>query len=341
MGKLKVIVKRPFSHYIIIIVYILAPVINILMIRTLGHIPFHLVVKNFFAGFGLLAGIWLLTAPIIGIGFYFVHKVSWYAFICHSSLIIIDYAYKWISNPTYYISSLSGVYNALMLSGNIILVIIVGYVIQKNFRAPYFQALQRHWRENARIPIHHIIFVNGIQMDVDDLSCGGCFVLKSENELSLKQEHDISFHTDKLEILCKGQIMRQTDNGYGIMFTALDKSHKKDIKHFLKKRFSLRQQINMNGQWIHKGISKDVIIQDISKGGCFMTSDLTDVHEKDSGIIIFETRGHEHNLHADISWINHKGEHKKPDGFGCEFNIPHKGLLKKVVEEYGTANLTR
>lgn len=341
MGKLKVIVKRPLSHYLIIIVYILAPFINILMIRILGQIPFHLLVKNFFAGFGLLAGFWLITAPLIGIGFYFVHKVSWYAFIGHSLLIIIDYVYKWISNPSYYLSSLSGIYNGLLLSGNIILVIIVAYVIQKSFRAPYFQALQRHWRENARIPIHHVISVNSLQMDVDDLSCGGCFVLKSDIKLPLEQVHDISFQTDKLEISCKGQIMRQTKKGYGIMFRELDASQKHDIKRFLKKRFSLRHQIDLKGQWVHRGISKKVTLLDFSKGGCFIQCDLTEVHDKDSGIINFEAGGHEYNLHASISWINHKGEHKKPDGFGCEFKISHKGLLKKLVSEYGTANLTR
>ncbi len=87
MGKLKVIVKRPLNHYLIIIIYILAPVINVLMVRILGQIPFHLVIRNFFEGFGLLAGLWLITAPIIGIGFYFVNRVSWYAFIGHSFLI--------------------------------------------------------------------------------------------------------------------------------------------------------------------------------------------------------------------------------------------------------------
>jgi Tfp pilus assembly protein PilZ len=341
MGKLKVIVKRPLNHYLIIIIYILAPVINVLMVRILGQIPFHLVIRNFFEGFGLLAGLWLITAPIIGIGFYFVNRVSWYAFIGHSFLIIIDYIYKWASNPLYYISSLSGLYNALLLSGNIILMIIVGYVIQKNFRAPYFQALQRHWRESIRIPIHHVIRINSQQMDVDDLSIGGCFVLKSDAKLSLNQEHDISFHSDRLEINCKGSIMRQTDTGYGIMFKEISKVQRKDIQHFLKKRFSLRQQINLNGQWINNGISKDVTLLDISKGGCFIKSDLTEVHEKDSGVVVIEVKNHEHNIHGDITWINHKGEHKKPDGFGCEFNIPHKRLLKVIVEEQGKSELTR
>ncbi len=308
MGKLKVIVKRPLSHYLIIVVYILAPVINILMIRILGKIPLQLVIKNFFNGFGVLAGLWLITAPIIGIGFYFVHKVSWYAFIVHSFLIIFDFIYKWISNPAYYISSLSGLYNALLLSGNIILVLIVGYVIQKNFRAPYFQALQRHWRENSRIPIHHLIFLNTIQMDVDDLSIGGCFVLKAGQELDLKQEHDISFHTDKIEITCKGHIMRQTETGYGVMFTELGSSQKKDIQHFLKKRFALRQQVRLEGKWINNGISKDVNLLDISKGGCFVASDLTEINEKDSGAVEIIVSGKEHHIHGNITWINHQSE---------------------------------
>lgn len=145
---------------------------NVLLIKVLGDISFPLIFKNFFNGFGLFAGLWLLTAPIVGIGFFFVHKVSWYIFIGHSCLILIDYAIKWLSRPIYYMKTISGSHNVLMLTGNLLLVIVVGYIIQKDFRAPYFQALQRHWRESQRIPINHFITINGELMKINDLSPG-------------------------------------------------------------------------------------------------------------------------------------------------------------------------
>ena len=341
MGKIKVIVKRPVNHYLIIAVYILAPLANILLIKLLGQVPFHLIFRNFFNGFGFFAGLWLITAPLVGIGFYFVNKTTWYVFIVHSTLILIDFIVKWISRPVYYLKTVPGFQNALMFSGNIILILIVGYVIQKNFRAPYFQALQRHWRESVRIPIHHVIEIDSKKMNVNDLSVGGCFVIKSDEELSTVRDHDITFKSDRLEISCSGQIMRETNDGYGIMFKNLNKVQKKDIQHFLQKRFSLRHQINVSGLWISDGISKNSTILDISKGGCFISCDLSEIQVKDSGAVAFEVNGNKFKIPSRVTWINSTGEHEKPEGFGCEFKVSHKKLIKKIIQEYGTTGLTR
>ena len=245
MGRVKVIIKRPASHYIIIVTYIFAPLVNVILINILGDVSYSLIIRNFFNGFGLFAGLWLITAPLVGIGFFFVHKISWYIFIGHSCLILLDFIVKWLGRPLYYLKTISGSHNILMLIGNLLLIIIVGYIIQKDFRAPYFQALQRHWRESSRIPINHVIMIDGINMKTNDLSPGGCFALVDEKNLDLERDHSISFKSDKLEISCLGQIMRQTENGYGIMFKNITKHQKMDIHHFLKKRFALRQKINV------------------------------------------------------------------------------------------------
>jgi hypothetical protein len=341
MGRLKVIVKRPVSHYLIILAYILALPVNFLTIKVIGNVPYDLILRNFFNGFGLFAGLWLITAPLVGIGFYFVNKTTWYIFLVHSSLILIDFLYKWFSKPVYYMKTVSGSHNALMFAGNIVLIIVVGYIIQKNFRAPYFQALQRHWRESVRIPIHHVITIDGMEMKIDDLSAGGCFVLKTETGLAINKEHDIFFQSDRLHIECIGVIMRQTDEGYGIMFKNLIPSQSKDIKSFLTKRFSLRQQIELKAHWIGDGISRNVTILEISKSGCFLASELMNIEEDNSGILSLFVLGKEHHIHAKISWINHKGEHKKPDGFGVSFMISHKHILKGILREHGHLEYTR
>ena len=86
----KIIVKRPKLHYAIIIVYVLAPIVNLLLIMILGRIPLGTVIQRYFQGFGYLAGIWLFTAPLVGIGLYLVHRVSWYIFLGHSSQLAGD-----------------------------------------------------------------------------------------------------------------------------------------------------------------------------------------------------------------------------------------------------------
>jgi hypothetical protein len=46
-----------------------------------------------------------------------------------------------------------GLHNLILLAGNIFLVAFVSYIIQRDFRSPYFQVLNRSWREHTRIPI--------------------------------------------------------------------------------------------------------------------------------------------------------------------------------------------
>lgn len=341
MGRLKIIVNRPASHYIIISAYILAPAVNILMIRLAGQVPFQLIFRNFFNGFGLFAGLWLISAPLVAIGFYFVNKTSWYLFIGHSSLILIDFLYKWLSRPVYYIKTVPLSHNALTFTGNIILILIVAFVMQKNFRAPYFQKLRRHWRKAARIPIHHTIKVNGVEMNIKNLSSGGCFLLKSGIDLKIDKEHDILFKSDRLYIECKGLIMRQTETGYGIMFRKLSTTQIREIKHFLKKRFSLRQQIEVSATWVKDGISKDVTLLDISKGGSFIKCSLEDIDERDPGTLTVNVLGKEHNIHGKVYWINHQGEHNKPDGFGVSFRMHQAGLIRDMLSEYGDLDYTQ
>lgn len=305
-----------------------------MLIKIIEHISFDQIIRNFFHGFGLVAGLWLMTAPLVGIGLFLISKVSWYVFIGHSSLMLIDFVYKWASRPVYFVKTVPGFFNVQILLGNILLMLIVGYVIRKDFRAPYFQALQRYWRESKRIPIHHIIKIDNIEMKVDNLSTGGCFVIKSTDELDINKEYDISFKSDRLEIACRGIIMRQTDSGYGIMFKEISTRQKRDIHHFLKKRFSLRQQIELQGKWINDGISKDVKLLNVSQGGCFIETDLIEIREKDSGSLMIKIDEKEHYIHGNVTWMNHKGEHNKPNGFGCAFRVNHKKLMKQIVDEY-------
>ncbi len=118
MKGLKTNIKRPWIHYIIIIAYITAPLANILLLVLIAKLPLATIVHRLFKGYGLLAGLWLLTAPLVGIGLYFIHRISWYIFLGHSSLILIDYILKWAKKSVFYWRTVPTFHQFLLLTGN-------------------------------------------------------------------------------------------------------------------------------------------------------------------------------------------------------------------------------
>jgi Tfp pilus assembly protein PilZ len=337
----KRVIKRPFIHYIIIAVYILAPVANLLGLSIFMKAPFSVIISNFFKGYGILAGIWLLTAPFVGIGFLFVHRVSWYVFIGHSSLILIDYIMKWAIRPAFYWQNIPSTHNFIMMTGNLVLVFVIGYIIQKDFRAPYFQALPRSWRESERIPINHKVMVDGVNSKVTDLSQGGCFVSEPGLYLKVGDKILLNFRSETLTIVCNGQVMRQSDAGFGIQFFNISARKKRDIRQMLKRRFSLRYEVSMPCIWLYDHKKRDAEILNISQGGCFLHIDIGGFKKGIKGMLEFTVPEHNFLMPATIVWINKSKEHDKPIGFGLQFSHKQRKAQKLLVKEYGKRVLTR
>ncbi len=338
---MKKVIKRPFAHYIIIIIYILAPIANILQLSLFMHIPLSGIVHKFFEGYGILAGIWLLTAPFVGIGFLFVHKISWYVFVGHSCLILVDYIMKWVIRPSFYWQNIPNLHNFIMMTGNLILVFIIGYIIQKDFRAPYFQALPRRWRESKRIPIYHTIIVNGEKSKISDLSQGGCFIPEPDLNLRVGDSISLNFISESLTIDCKGEVRRQIPEGFGIQFFGLSGKKKRDIKRMLKKRFALRYKVDLACTWISDDRKRYSKIINISSGGCYIQTDVHDLKKGVSGEIEFDVNKRHFLLPSTIIWINLSGQHEKPIGFGLKFSHKQLKLLKLIMRQYGKLELTR
>ena len=333
--KPKVTVKRPFIHYVFIVGYILAPVSNILLLRLFGNIPFGIIFSRMFQGYGYLAAVWLLTAPLVGIGLYFIHRVSWYAFLVHSSLILIDYILKWVIRPGFYWRSIPTVFNFLMFTGNLLLVIIIGYIIQKDFRAPYFQALKRSWRENERIPINHFITLNGTKMKISDISYTGCFISEPEIELKVGDKADLNFESYRLSIECRGEVMRQTPEGFGIRFLNLPAAKQRDLRRLLKKRYFLRYAVDLDGLWIHGREREDAHILDVSTGGCYVHTDIEDFDVGMEGQVDIKVNGTIFSPPGKIVWLNKSEIGGKPTGFGFKFTHRQRKLMRLLFKRRG------
>jgi hypothetical protein len=339
----KPVLKRPWLHHVIFICYIVAPIANLLLLRAFLNVPFRTIFANLAAGYGLLATIWLYTAPIVGISLYFVKKFSWYVFLGHSGLIIADYIVKWATRPAYYLHTVQGFHNILLLTGNVALIAVVAYIIQNDFRAPYFQVLNRHWREKKRIPIYHTIALDGQPRTLNDLSTGGCFVLEPVTTRRPGDRVDLSFQSNTLRIECAGEIMRVTGTGIGIRFVRLPFAKRRDIARLLRNRFALRQKVDIPCKWVFKDERLETQMVDLSSGGCYLHAAAAGLCESSGGRVevVFTCNRHAYSLPGQVVWVNRTGEHGKPVGFGLRFDHRQPGFMKDATIHYGLGMLVR
>ncbi len=339
----KPVLKRPRLHHVIIVVYIAAPFVNVLMLRAFLGVPFATIFTHLSAGYGTLATIWLYSAPIVGISLYFVNRFSWYLFIGHSCLILADFILKWATRPAYFLKTVPGLHNVLILAGNLALLAIVAFILQRDFRSPYFQVLNRSWRERKRIPIHHPMDVDGQSFMADDLSPLGCFVREPASQHAAGDKVAVGFASDTLTIACTGEIMRVTQKGIGIRFVGLPAQKKRDIAGMLRKRFSLRQKVDLPCTWNWTSNVRKATILDLSNGGCYVRSDTDGLTEGLDGTLAVKLKDQPlcRNLTGRVVWINGNGRNDKPPGFGFQFHRKQRRFMRYVTVNYGQGLLVR
>ena len=340
---MKPVFKRPWLHHLIIICYIAAPFVNILLLLAFLHVSLGVIFKNLVAGYGLLATVWLFSAPIVGISLYFVQRFSWYVFLGHSSLILLDFIIKWATRPAYYLHTVPGFHNLILLAGNVVLVVTVTYIIQRDFRAPYFQVLNRSWRERVRVPIYHVVTLDGQSRTMNDLSTGGCFVLETGLDRRPGQKVGLSFQSNTLNIECLGEVMRVTGTGIGVRFIRLPLAKRRDIRALLRNRFSLRQKIDIPCTWVFRDEESPSRMVDLSNSGCYLQAQCAGLLEGSNGDlrVVLPCNEHSYSLPGEIVWINHLGAHEKPAGFGFRFSRRQAGFMKDATLHYGRGMLVR
>jgi Tfp pilus assembly protein PilZ len=342
-ARLKPVLKRPWLHHLIIICYIGAPIANILLLKVFLHVSFKIIFSNLAAGYGILATIWLLTAPIVGISLYFVKKFSWYVFLGHSGIILLDFIVKWATRPAYYLRTVPGFHNIILLAGNIALVAIVTYIIQRDFRSPYLQILNRSWRERSRIPVYHTISLDGQPRTMNDLSTGGCFVLESGFQRAAGARVRVSFESNTLNVDCMGEIMRVTETGLGIRFVRLPAGKKRDIRRMLKNRFALRQKVDIPCTWAFQDEVSEARLVDLNNGGCYVQAQVGGLREDSAGnlMVLLPEGKNTYSLPGRVVWINRSGAHEKPVGFGFRFDRRQAHFMRDATVHYGRGMLVR
>lgn len=337
---MRVLLRRPPLHHAIIVGYILAPFVNVALLLAFTGLPLELVLRRFVAGYGPLASLWLVTAPLAGIGLYFVHRASWYIFVGHSSLILVDFALKWIIKPRFYYEHIPTLNNVLIFVGNLALVAAIGYLINRDFRAPYFQALRRSWRESVRIPMRHEVSFGGEKRQIDDISAGGCFLVGVDAGCALGDQRPVSFALGRLQLQCSGEVMRITDRGCGVRFVGLAGRTRRKLAEALRHRFVLRYQVDLPAGWEAAGSSVNGRVWNLSAGGCYIAMETAAVAEGSAGVLHVLDTVYAASVAAHVVWVNPLGEHGKPPGCGLQFKRSQAALVRRLVQA-GNRTLTR
>jgi hypothetical protein len=327
--KARIVLRRPWLHHAIFVIYIGAPIVNILLLRIFLHMPLARIIANLGAGYGTLATIWLLTAPLVAIALYFVSRFSWYLFLAHSSLILIDFVLKWATRPAYYLHTVPGSHNILILAGNLGLIILVAYVLQRDFRAPYLHVLHRTWREKKRIPVQLRVSLDEMVLLATDLSPLGCFVREPESPRAAGTKVAVKFHSDTLLIECTGEIMRITKEGVGIRFMHLPFSKKREIGRVLRRRLVLRHKVELPATWKCGQEMQEGRILNLSRGGCYIQAPSICFHEGTHGsvTVLLNGRRQPYEVSGTIVWINSAGGNEEQAGYGLKFDKAQRRLL--------------
>ncbi len=256
---------------------------------------------------------------------------------------MLDFIIKWATRPAYYLHTVPGFHNIILLTGNMALVAIVAFIIQRDFRAPYFQVINRSWRERVRVPIYHTVSVDGQPRIMNDLSTGGCFVLETGLERRPGARVRLSFQSNALNIDCDGEIMRVTATGLGMRFIRLPLAKRRDIRALLRNRFALRQKVDVPCTWIFQDDKSQSRMVDLSVGGCFLQAQFAGLSEGSNGElqVVLSCNKHSYSLPGEVVWINRLGDHEKPVGFGFHFSHRQAGFMKDVTLHYGQGMLVR
>jgi len=336
MALLNTQIKRPLLHHLIILGYFLAPVVNVLIFIKMNDYPLWFVLDNFFRFFKLFGGILIILMPFIALSLYVVNKYSFYVFLLHSLLVLLDNFIKIFSHFS--------MYQFGLLLGSIILFVAIYYILQKDFRAPYFQVLGRTFREKNRVPIHHFISATlgtkkTRKIPINDISPGGCYITEKFSNIYIGQKFDLEFNAQNFNFLTQAEIVRIDQNGFGVRFQNLTKELEKEIDLFVKTRFALRYKVNFAAILTLKKKKIAGRLIDVSDTGSFFQPDndqlkfLDKSNKGDAIHLSFVYNNETIDLEGNIVWFQPNPSLNKPIGCALNFNKKFRKKLNPITKE--------
>ena len=234
-------IKRPLPHHFIIVSYIATPLMNLLLLSLSLGVPLDVAAGRVLVGYGPLVAAWLATAPVAGACLYLLNRASWYIFLAHAGVIlagaVMTLSLHWLGD----VSAIPRLSQVVFLAGNVIRIAFVGYVLQKDFRAPYFHILQRSFRAARRLSMTVPIILDGEACRTEDLSTTGCFVARPAPERGAGERVGVRLDCGVAELRCTGQVMRSSPDGLGVRFIRLSRRDRLAVRLMLARQMVRRR----------------------------------------------------------------------------------------------------
>jgi hypothetical protein len=216
--------QRPWEIILISVIYILAPIGNILQAMFINHSTFPDLIHQF----KVIDWLILISYPVIGVLVFTVKKWGWYLFIAFSFILIILNVIGYLRNVNYSF--------VMLIVFNVLIVGITALFFSRHVMSPYFNPRVRWWEVPARFKLNLTATLhsdqNIIESQILDISKTGCFV-QTETPLAISDKIWLEIKFSNKEVDCFGKVVRtagakeNNKNGYGIMFLSVGKDSRK------------------------------------------------------------------------------------------------------------------
>ena len=223
--------EKPLSIKVIALLYLLAPLGNILQNAFFNQWPLR-GPRSVFFHLSLYEWMVLAVFPVVAFGIWRVAMWGYVSCMGFAGFLILHNIYGYFSNRAY------SPYVVLLFQ--MCIFALVGIFLQKHIMAPYFNPNIRWWENEPRYKVDLTAQLRQEQKiqncQVLDISVSGCFA-QSKKEYALGDLVWITINLDETHVTCQAKIVWVKDKptaGYGLRFTQMEKSEQVKIKSLIK-----------------------------------------------------------------------------------------------------------
>jgi Tfp pilus assembly protein PilZ len=222
--------KKPLSVRIISILFLLAPIGNLMQLAYFNGWPYT-GPRGVIYRLGTYEWIILAMFPIVAFGIWRV--ATWGYFLCMSfaAFLIVNNTYAMFVNQRAYSPYIVLLFQLVTFAS-------IGLLLHSHFAAPYFNPRMRWWETERRYRVSLKGQLRAGQnlgdCEIVDISLGGCFIT-TQQKLQTGDEVMLRVATGEMHVTAKCQVVwvRSHEPGYGLMFKPLAREDKKTLKKIL------------------------------------------------------------------------------------------------------------
>lgn len=231
------VITKPFSINLIALAHTIGPISLIIYSFSINDYR-YLNPTHWSWLFNLENSLFLVLSPIIAIGIYISHLYGWILSLGFLIYCIGSFSHSYFFSP---FNTFSGLQYLLFLATNLF---IIGALISKETREPFFHPKMQWWKHDPRVAISlHAKLENShqtIQGFTNDISKSGLYLISDakvkQNDpffLTLKLSDSNQLQLEGRVIWVNGGQKKEVPRGFGMRFIQMDRSTRNQLKKFV------------------------------------------------------------------------------------------------------------